>query len=211
MRVARMTIEIPRPVPVEELRVDVRVVRSGARAELLEGEVIAGGRPVLSARAWRLATSPADTPLLQPDAAPAALPGPQPPPGMAGAHPGGYISAMEWRFPDGATFDSRGPGEVWARQRIPLVTGEPDTPLTRVLTLADSTWAVAFEIDYQTRFMINTDLTVALHRDPVGEWLFVRAATAASPEGSGLAVGQLHDASGGCGRILQSLLIGDLY
>jgi hypothetical protein len=128
---------------------------------------------------------------------------------MAGAHLDGYISAMEWRFEPGAGFDSRGPGTVWARQRIPLVKGEADTPLTRALTLADSNWAVAFELDYTDRFIINTDVTLALHRDPAGEWLCVRAATAASPDGAGLAQGQLDDVEGDCGRILQTLLIAD--
>ena len=50
---------------------------------------------------------------------------------------------------------------------------------------------------------------VALHRDPVGEWLCLRAATAASPAGSGLAEGRVDDAEGDCGRILQTLLIAE--
>jgi hypothetical protein len=207
LRIARMTIEIPRPVPVGELTVRVRVVRSGGRAELLEGEIASDGQPVLLARAWRVVISPTDTPRLWPAPGPPPRPGPQPPHGMAGAHLGGYISAIEWRFPDGKGFDSRGPGVVWARQRIPLLAGEPDTPLTRVLTLADSSWAVAFELDHMRQLVINTDVTVALHREPVGEWLCMRSATAASPDGSGLAFGEVHDSSGDCGRILQTLLI----
>ncbi|MEV7780632.1 thioesterase family protein [Kitasatospora sp. NPDC088351] len=208
-RIARITLEIPRPVPVGDLQVEVRAIRSGGRAELLEGELTSGGRPVLLARAWRIAASPRETPPLRPEAAPPPLPGPQPPPVMAGAHLGGYVSAMEWRFPPGGGFDTPGPGTVWARQRIPLVDGEPDTPLTRALTLADSNWAVAFELDHVGRLVINTDVTLALHRDPVGSWLHLTAATAASPDGSGLASGRLDDAAGDCGRILQTLLVAD--
>ncbi|KJK56100.1 thioesterase family protein [Saccharothrix sp. ST-888] len=208
-RVARVSLEIPRPVPVGDLRVEVRTIRSGGRTELLEGELTSGGQSVMLARAWRIAASPQDTPALRPDPGPPPLPGPQQPHGFTGAHLGGYVSAMEWRFAPGSGFDTPGPGAAWARQRIPLVAGEEDTPLTRALTLADSNWAVAFELDHVRRLVINTDVTLALHRDPVGEWLCLSAATAASPDGSGLAFGRLDDTAGDCGRILQTLLIAE--
>src|SRR3954454_14006884 len=52
LRIARVTVELLRPVPVAELRVDVRTVRSARRAELLEGEIRSGGQTVMLARAW---------------------------------------------------------------------------------------------------------------------------------------------------------------
>jgi hypothetical protein len=209
LRIARITLDLPRPVPVGELEVRTRTLRSGARAELLEGEITADGRPVLLARAWRLVASPGDTPQLRPwPSAPPLFPA-QPPQTMRGAHLDGYIRAMEWRFEPGQGFDSSGPGTAWGRQRIPLVAGEQETPLSRALTVADSTWAVAFELDHVRRLVINTDVTLALHRDPVGEWLCMRAQTAASPDGSGLALGQLHDTAGDCGQILQTLLVAE--
>lgn len=208
-RVARVTVDLPRPVPVAELRVQVRTVRSGGRTELVEGELTANGETVMLARAWRTAAGPADTPRLRPEAEPPPLPGPQTPHTMAGTQSYGYIAAMEWRFEPGKGFDTPGPGTVWARQRIPLVAGEPDTPLTRALTLADSNWAVAFQLDHVRQFVINTDVTLALHREPVGEWLCLRSSTAASPAGSGLALGQLADTAGDCGRVLQTLLVAD--
>lgn len=202
-----MTVELPRPVPVAELTVRVRMLHSGRRTELLEGSLDCDGEPVLLARAWRVARSPDATPVLRPmDAAPL-LPDPQPRPRMTGAHLEGYVSAIEWRFPDGGDFDSRGPGRVWARQRIPLLPTVADSPLTRALVLADSNWAVAFELDHQQQLVINTDVSLMLHRDPVGEWLCIRSATAASPAGSGVAAGSLDDCEGDCGRILQTLLV----
>lgn len=208
-RIARMTLELPRPVPVADLQVKVRTVRSGARAELLEGEITSDGQPVLLARAWRMIASPDDTPQLRPEPGPPPLPGPQSPHTMTGAYLDGYIAAMEWRFEPGKGFDVTGPGTAWARQRIPLVSGQPDTPLTRALALADSSWAIAFELDYRARLVINTDVTLALHREPIGEWLCVRSATTASPGGSGMALGQLDDTAGDCGRILQTLLVSE--
>ncbi|CAG6390969.1 thioesterase family protein [Streptomyces cocklensis] len=213
MRIARVTIDLPRPVPVGDLDVEVATVRTGGRTELLEGRITSGGREVLLARAWRMVAAPEDTPALSPLAPVPPLPGPQPPQTMAGAYLDGYVSAMEWRFPPAAPgaaepgFDTPGPGTAWARQRVPLVAGEADTPLTRALTLADSSWAVGFELDRRRGLVINTDVTLVLHRDPVGEWMCLRSATAAAAGGSGLAQGELHDTTGDCGRILQTLLV----
>ncbi|MFB7942936.1 thioesterase family protein [Streptomyces sp. NPDC056049] len=207
LRIARVTVELLRPVPVADLTVEVRTVRSGGSVEVLEGEVSADGTTVLLARAWRLVAGPGDTPELRPVPPAPALPGPQPPHTMAGAHLDGYVSAMEWRFADGGGFDTLGPGTAWVRQRVPLVAGVPDSPLTRALTVADSSWAVGFELDHHTNLVINTDVTLALHRDPVGEWLCLRSHTAASPHGSGLALGELDDVSGSCGQVLQTLLV----
>jgi hypothetical protein len=44
---------------------------------------------------------------------------------------------MEWVFLSGG-FAEPGPVRVWARPRMPLVEGEDNTPLTRVLLAADS-------------------------------------------------------------------------
>uniref|UniRef100_UPI000849DCC4 thioesterase family protein n=1 Tax=Actinacidiphila rubida TaxID=310780 RepID=UPI000849DCC4 len=164
-RISRVTLELPRPVPVAELQVRVRTVRAGSRAELLEGEITSGGQQVLLARAWRTVAAPADTPVLH-EAPGLPLPDPQPPHAMSGVHLDGYIAAMEWRFASGSGFDTPGPGAAWARQRVPLVAGAADTPLTRALTLADSNWAIASALDFVRKLVINTDVTLALHRDP---------------------------------------------
>ncbi|WP_221357864.1 thioesterase family protein [Streptomyces beigongshangae] len=208
-RLTRVTVELPRPVPVAALKVSVRTLHSSRRVELLEGEISTDDGPVMLARAWRMAVGPADTPSLRIGGQPPRLPGAQAPHTMADAHLGGYIAAMEWRFEPGGGFDVPGPGTAWARQRIPLLAGATDTALTRALTLADSSWAVAFELDHHRRLVINTDVTLALHRPPAGAWLCLRSATAASPGGSGLAVGQLHDEAGECGQVMQTLLVNE--
>ncbi|MFI0452813.1 thioesterase family protein [Actinomadura sp. 6N118] len=225
-RVGRVTVEILGPVPVAPLRVTTRVARPGKRVALLEGELSHEGRAVARATAWRIAAAPEGLepienapmppppplsgwpPPLSGSAPP--LPGSAPAPalfeGWAGMHLDGYLSSMEWRFVRGS-FSQPGPGEVWARAKIPLVAGEADTPLVRTLVLADSASGVGSQIDFAKWLVINTDLTVALHRDPVGEWLFMSARLHASPGGSALAESTLADASGSYGRGLQTLLV----
>ncbi|WP_067914403.1 thioesterase family protein [Actinomadura rubrobrunea] len=206
-RVARVTVEILNPVPVAPLRVAVRTVRPGRRVSLLEAELSHDGRPVARATGWRIAAAPAH---VEPtDHAPAPPPLPDDADTVAawpGAHLDGYLSAMEWRHTDGS-FTRRGPGRAWARSRIPLVAGESDSPLVRALVLADSASGVGAQLDFAKLLVINTDVTVALHRDPVGEWLCMDARVHASPGGSALAQASLADTSGEIGQVLQTLLV----
>ncbi|MBE1533759.1 thioesterase family protein [Actinomadura algeriensis] len=209
-RVARMTMEILGPVPVAHLRVAVRTVRPGRRVSLLEAELSHEGRPVVRATAWRT--------LRAPDGVPPIVRTPPPPPlpaesrpltAWAGAHMDGYLSAMEWRLADGS-FSAPGPATTWARSRVPLVAGEDDTPLVRALVLSDSVSGVGSELDLTSWTVINTDLTVALRRDPVGEWLCLSGSLQVEPGGSALCEGSLADASGDVGRVLQTLFVDEL-
>lgn len=208
-RLARVTVEIMRPVPVATLEISVRTVRPGRRVALLEAEMTHEGRPVVRATAWRIAAAPANVD--QADHTPAAPPLPPAASALGGwqdAHMGGYLSAMEWRPAEGA-FGEPGPGGTWARARIPLVAGERDSPLVRALTLADSMSGIGSQLDLSKWLIINTDMTVALHRDPAGEWLFMRASINVDPDGSALAEATLADESGSVGRGLQTLLVDD--
>lgn len=206
-RIARVTVEILSPVPVAPLDVAVRVVRPGKRVAYLEGEIAHEGRPVVRATAWRiLAAPPHLEPVVQ---APAPPPRPATTPAFGhwdDLHVTGYLAAMEWR-PVQGSFAEPGPGTVWARSRIPLVAGESDTPLVRALTLADSMSGVGSQLDFTKWLVINTDMTVALHRDPAGEWLCMAASLDASPGGSALCTATLADASGEFARAMQTLLV----
>src|ERR1041385_6606183 len=62
-RLARLTVEILRPIPVRPVTVTARVVRPGHRVTLLEGALQIDGEDYLLARAWRIARPPAPTPL----------------------------------------------------------------------------------------------------------------------------------------------------
>jgi hypothetical protein len=118
----------------------------------------------------------------------------------------GYMSAVEWRFADGA-FDVPGPATAWARPRLALVAGEEMSPLQRVLLLADSGNGVGTAVDRTRWLSINTDLAVTLHRDPVGEWLCLQSDTTITPGAAAATETLLFDRTGAVGRATQTLLV----
>lgn len=203
-QVVRLTVEILSAVPVAEVRTRAQVIRPGRSVELVEAELLAGDRPVLKARAWRVRTTPLDL-TLPPPAAPPPLPDAETT-FVQSMWQVGYLKALEWRFAEGH-FEEPGPAVVWARQRVPLVAGEEPSGLQRLLVLADSGNGVSGVIDADEWLFINTELTVHLHRQPAGEWMCLRARTTLDPSGVGLAETELYDRDGRLGRGAQSLLV----
>ncbi len=92
--------------------------------------------------------------------------------------------------------------------RVPLLADETPSPLERVLIAADSGNGVSFHIDPKDYLFINPDLSVHLHRLPVGEWVALDATSTIEATGIGLADTRLWDESGPIGRSAQSLLVG---
>ena len=74
--------------------------------------------------------------------------------------------------------------------------GEQPSPLARVLVAADSGNGVSMELSLETHVFINTELTVHLHREPVGEWVCLDARTRIGPDGAGVATSTLYDSVG---------------
>jgi hypothetical protein len=97
---------------------------------------------------------------------------------------------------------------VWARQRVPLIEGEPPSPLQRLVTLADSGNGLSRLFDWRSWLFINTELTVHLYQQPSGEWMFVSAHTMLGDDGVGLAKTEMFDRSGRIGSGAQTLLVG---
>ena len=205
MWVGRVTVEILGPIPVGELELAAHVTRPGRSVELVEAVLSAGGRDVARASAWRILRTTAKdvVPRLQ---AVAPLPGPGPELDRKG-WAGGYLDAVEWRFVRGH-FTEPGSAAAWTRLRHPLVPDEEPSPLQRVLAVADSGNGISSELDLARWHFINPELTVHLHREPVGEWVCLDAATAISTGGGGLATSVLSDAHGPVGVGAQLLLVG---
>jgi hypothetical protein len=208
-QVGRVTYEILRPVPIVPLSVSAEIVRPGRSVEMVEATLSSDHGPLVRATAWRLRTSE----VAFPDSAGR----PDPPPGPEEGEPGeffhtgydvGYHSAMEYRFVAGA-FMEPGPATVWMRPKVPLLSGEPLTPLQRVLVAADSGNGVSSALDWRSFLFINVDLSVHLHRMPEGDWVCLDAVTLPEHNGVGLADTYLFDQRGPIGRGLQTLLVGE--
>jgi hypothetical protein len=203
---SRVTFEILGPVPAGDVEVVAQVDRAGRAIELSTAVLHAGGRAVMRATAWRVA--PGDTAVAAVGAAP-----PLPPPSEAreraerpdGWLPG-YVDALAWRWIHG-WLGEPGPGAVWGRLRVPVVAGEEPTPLQRLAALADSANGAGAPLDIRSWLFVNTDLTLHLHRMPVGEWMAVDAGTVVGPTGMGTAAAALHDERGHLGRCAQALIV----
>jgi hypothetical protein len=204
MIVARFTCEILGAIPVGEVEVRAGVSRPGRSVELLAAVASAGGREVARAAAWRVLRTTSDS-------VPAV---PQPPSARpavetdlnARAWVDGYLSAIEWRMVNG-NFGQPGPAAGWTRMRYPLVPDEEPSPLERVLVVADSGNGISSVLDVTRWYFINPELTVHLHREAVGEWIYLDAQTTISAGGGGLAQTTLADQQGPVGVGAQSLLI----
>lgn len=206
--VSRITVDVLRSIPVGPLTVDARLVRPGKRVQLAEARLSDDDGEVALARAWRIgreetqaeATTPEAPPFAGPDEA-AVAPAFDPWKGPS------YFSAVEWRPATGA-FMALGPSAMWMRMRVALVDGEEPSPLTRVMVAADSGNGISMELPIATHMFINTELSVHLFAQPVGEWVCLDARTRIGPHGVGLATSVLYDASGRIGTGNQTLLVG---
>jgi acyl-Coa thioesterase superfamily protein/acyl-CoA thioesterase superfamily protein len=208
MRLGRVAVDILRPVPVGPVTARTRMLRPGRRVALLETVMESSGQEVLIARGWRIAKS--ETPVIESDASPPAIPETNWVPYFGGSgHLDGYLSAVEWRFVSGG-FDTAGPAMAWGRPRVPLVAGEVLSPMCLALLLADSGSGISMTLDPAKFLFINVDLTVALHRDPQGDWLLLDSATLMGGEGTGVAETRLWDSLGVVGTGLQTLIVAPL-
>ncbi len=207
-QIARLTFDILGPVPVGPVEVAAEVLRPGRAVELVSATLTADERPVVRAQAWRIRS----TDLALPDGA--VEPGPPPPdrpaePAEIGSEAmrRGYIGAVEWRMVSGV-FGRPGPAKVWTRLRVPVVAGEAPSGLQRAVAVADSGSGVSGMLDFDRWWFINTELTVHVNREPVGEWVYMDARTSLDGGGLGLARTTLADEKGTFGSGAQALLVG---
>jgi hypothetical protein len=202
MRVARLTFDIARPVPIAVHQVTSSVVREGRSVMVVQAAI----EPYMRCTALLIRASRQVAPDIGTNT-PLQLREAVSKPFFPVQYEVGYHSAMEVRFSAGS-FREPGPAIAWMRMRVPLVEDEQPSPLSRVLVAADSGNGVSNVLDFQNYLFINPDLTVHLFRYPAGEWVCLHATTSINGAGIGLADTGLHDEQGQIGRAAQSLLVG---
>jgi hypothetical protein len=212
MLVARLTVELLRPVPLAPLILATRFTRTGRKVQLVETSLRAGDTEVVRATGLRIRR--ADLPV------PAAIAsGPPPPPGpergKSTAPPWGdalarrafHADAVEHRFVAGG-FDRPGPATDWIRLRVAVVAGETPSSLSRIAAAADFGNGISWILPRMEGWQfINPDLTIYVQRALAGEWVCLEATTFVSNDGLGLAESRLWDEHGVVGRAVQSLLL----
>jgi hypothetical protein len=77
----------------------------------------------------------------------------------------------------------------------------------RVAAAADFGNGISTEQGWETHTFINPDLTIYVHRAPIGEWIALDARTWAQPHGVAVATSTLYDDAGPIGQALQSVLL----
>ncbi len=219
-RLARVAVDILRPVPVGKVSLSLRTVRPGRRITLAEVVMEADGQEVLHARGWRIERLDGRVPQVSDGGEPMPFPpeGDGLAPDIFTRSEHGYLASIEWRFRPGAPASgAAGAGDglrsgapaggAWTRPKLPLLPGEDPTPMMRALLVADSGSGVGAVLPARDFIFVNVDLTVVLPRDPIGEWLLLEPSTMIGSDGTGLTSTRLSDRHGACGRGLQTLLV----
>jgi hypothetical protein len=208
MRVARVAVEFLGGIPRATMRVSTRVARPGKRIEMLEGSIEIGGREAIVARVWRIAVKPPGS--IPPGSEPPEMPPPMPAQesvvSFADVGEWGYGDAFEWRFVRGG-FGLIGPASAWTRVRVPLIAGEPLQQLDRLLLIADSANGISGELPLTTFLFVPPSLSLALYREPAGDWTFMEAHTEMSDDGLGVTIARYADERGYLGAATQALII----
>lgn len=220
-RLARITVELFAPVPFVALTIETSVIRPGKRVSTVElklkvadsveaadSDAGSEGQVLAVARAQRIRIEPVDFPDGAsdqvpefPDSASVITPWPGQPEFTF------HANAVEHRFTSGG-FDQIGPADDWICLLVPVVPGEEPTGWQRAAATADFTNGLSSLAPFDGKSVfINPDLTIALWREPQGEWLCNQAVTRTSDTGIGLSHAKLWDSSGLYGHGIQTLYL----
>jgi hypothetical protein len=206
MHIARVTIDLMRPVPVAPLTLETEVLREGRKIQLCAIRLRAGDVVVVGATVLKIKTQTLELP---PDVADIAveLPGPDQ---AHVEHPSfsssAFVTGISMRAARGS-FGVPGPGAIWYRADRTLVEGAPISQAMRAVVAADFCNGTSAVLDFEQWTFLNADLTVSFTREPVGDWILLDAESWIGPDGAGLAMARLADVKGYFGRAVQSLVI----
>jgi len=208
-RLVRLTVNLIRPIPFAGFSIEAELTRQGrivttSAASIIDGE----NKTCATAIALQMTPQPAEAfPSHRvsigshTDAATGQFPI------LKSLHekPAFNGDGVSVKYPDGQTHK---PGQTIAWMKtVPLFEDETPSAFQRICPLADCGNAFSRNAEpWDVNFM-NPDLTILLHRDPIGEWLGTSADGYWEDNGIGMADAQLFDESGSVGRALQTLLL----
>ena len=206
---ARLTVNLIRPTPIGECRVEVAADYVGRSTGHYSGRLTAEGKDV--ARFTALMQREEDLPAPKGTLGHPPPAAPKPPdqcPVVTMTFPDGKLSyrhLVENRLAAGRFF--KGPCAAWFRMNHPLIKGETPSAYERVAVAGDSGNGISASLDFAKYVFINCDLTINLFRRPQGEWICLEARSLFGDNGCGLAESALYDERGLIGRATQSLAV----
>lgn len=207
--VARMTVDLMRPVPRQGLAVTARTLRSGKRLQVIEAVLTLDGTELARTVAQAVRRSSPSEPFDEPGPPFAGPEGIQDgsllPPGLGlrwGVH-----DVMEVRWLEDQL--GEGPSRAWMRMPLPLLPGHTSSPLVHTATLVDCISA-ASPLGKIFGPWINTDITLYLHRELEGEWLGMEIERDSEPTGVGVARAKLFDQHGPIGLANEAVIVNQL-
>ncbi len=206
MQIARVTIDLMRPVPVAPLTLKTEVLREGRKIQLCAVRLLAGDAVVVGATILKIKTQALKLPSEVGDLA-VELPGPdqarEEQPSFSSSP---FVTGISMR-PARGQFGVPGPGAIWYRVDRPLVEGSPVSQTMRAVVAADFCNGTSAVLNFREWTFINADLTVNFARQPLGAWILLDAESWIGPDGAGVATARLADERGNFGRAVQSLVI----
>ncbi len=190
LQVARLTIDMFRPVPMRPLRVTTTIERSGRRLRLVEVGVFDGDVEVTRGSALLVVHS--EMPTGGPEAPPPwDFPAPE---SLAPPAP----SHRTWELRQPRSWHDGG-GQVWMRELVPLVAGESLSPVLRAAMAADFANPLVNGAPGGLAY-INADISLYLTRNPVDEWVGMERVGHLGGDGVALGTAWLHDRIGRIGH-----------
>ncbi len=206
MQIARVTIDLMRPVPIRPLTLQTEVLREGRKIQLCRVSLLADGVAVVGATVLKIREQQLTLPAGVEDL-PVELPGP----GQSMVEPAdnagsAFVTGISLRAAKGR-FGVPGPGAIWYRVDRPMVEGSAISQAMRAVVAADFCNGTSATLDFREWTFINADLTVSFARQPVGEWILLDGESWIGADGAGLAMARLADIRGYFGRAVQSLVI----
>jgi hypothetical protein len=208
MCLSRISYEILGVIYADKTEISVEVVRPGRTVEMLQAQLVIGGRTVIRATGWRLGQF--DTRAAA-GGAPEPLEPPHAWPDWDGIRqwPGGYIRSLECRASPKSV---PGHGTAWLRTAKSVIEDEPVSDLAAFTALVDPANGITRRLDSREWAFPNLDLTIHYFRsprfaDPAQSWVGVDASTVIEANGIGLTSSTLYDSYGAVGRAEQILTV----
>lgn len=220
-RVARLTIDLLRPVPLETVELRTDIARQGSKIGVVDATMWWNEKLVARASALLIRD---DGDVVNNPEMNATAAGPVPPgPNMEAASEfeqirasgasasadyelPGFVGAIELQRVVGSMGDGT-PAVGWAKLTSPLVEGETTTALQRVACLGDFTSGFANYLNFFDYTSPNADLTYHLVRHPTDEWIGLDCSTVIGDDGIAQSRARLFDLDGYFGHSAASIVV----